>query len=57
MVAQAAVDPDQAAEWFVPVIVSEPRADTDKGVLPLILISLTFLAAPRYAQYDNDKRD
>ena len=30
----APVDADQALQWFVPVIVSDPRPDTDKGTSP-----------------------
>lgn len=27
--------PDDVAQWFVPLIVSDPRSDSDKGLLPL----------------------
>ncbi|EJF60086.1 hypothetical protein DICSQDRAFT_107741 [Dichomitus squalens LYAD-421 SS1] len=45
MAAQAALDPDQAAEWFVPVIVTEPRSDIDKAGKPSVVFDCIFNSA------------
>ncbi|RPD77097.1 hypothetical protein L226DRAFT_533101 [Lentinus tigrinus ALCF2SS1-7] len=36
------VDADQALQWFVPVIVSEPRPDTDKAGKPSVVFDCIF---------------